>query len=106
MEIVISTVPTVALMLILRKCLIDRGSKLDRVLSVYLFSCDAPWGLASGWVGSSAILAFITTAMYTFIRGRVPWKLIAICAATVLFLEVGKNEFAISIGTERGCRLS
>jgi hypothetical protein len=93
MEILISTVPTVALMLILRRCLLNKGSKLDRAMLWIYFPVSLLGALASGWVGSSTSLAVLCGAMYILIRRQVPWKLIAVGVVVVLFLQVGKKDF-------------
>jgi hypothetical protein len=93
MQILISTVPTVALMLLLRRCLEEKESRLDRALLWGYFPVRIVIGLASGWLGSAVSLGLVCGAMYLFVRRKVPWTLIAISVITVLFLEVGKNDF-------------
>jgi hypothetical protein len=93
MEILISTVPMTAMLLLLRKCLTDRGAKLDKLLLSIYFPVMVVGGIASGWVGASVTLGLVFGAMYVLVHGKVPWKVMAVSAAAVLFLQVGKKEF-------------
>jgi hypothetical protein len=93
MQIFLSTVPTVALLLIFRKCLEEKESKLDRALLWAYFPLRIVIGLASGWLGSTVNLWLVCGAMYVIVRRKIPWTLVAISVVTVLFLQVGKNEF-------------
>jgi hypothetical protein len=95
MIILISIVPMVALMLLLRRCLVEteKSSRLDRtILSIY-FPIRIVIGLASGWLGSALSLGLVCGAMYLLIRRKLPWTLVALSAAAVLFLQVGKMQF-------------
>jgi hypothetical protein len=92
-EILISTVPTVALLLFLRRYLDGKGTTLDKVILGVFFTLRLVGGLASGWLGSALILGLVGGAMYVVARRRVPWMLIAASLAVMLFLQVGKNEF-------------
>jgi hypothetical protein len=92
-EILVTTVPTVALLMLLRKCLTGKGSQLDRnVLWVY-FPVRIVGGLASGWVGSITNVGLICGVMYILIRRKIPWTMVAVSVVAVLFLQVGKNDF-------------
>ena len=93
MEILLSTVPTVALLLLFRRCLEQKESKLDRALLWGYFPIRLVGGLASGWLGSVLIVGLICGAMYFVVRRKVPWTLVAMSTAAVLFLQVGKSEF-------------
>ena len=100
-EILISTVPTVALMLLLRRCLEDKDAKLDRLLLAIYFPLRIVAGLASGWLGSVVSLGLMCGALYMLIRRKVPWTMIAVCAVAVVFLQVGKKEFRNQYWNER-----
>jgi hypothetical protein len=93
MEILISTVPTVALLLLLRKCLTDKGSMLDRALIWIYFPVRIVVGLASGWLGSVVGVGFICGVMYFLVRRKIPLTMVAVSVVAVLFLQVGKKEF-------------
>jgi hypothetical protein len=93
MEIFISTVPTVALLLLLRKCLTGKGSMLDRTLLWVYFPVRLVSGLASGWLGSVVGVGFICGVMYFLVRRKIPLTMVAISVAAILFLQVGKMEF-------------
>ncbi len=93
MEILISIVPTVALMLLLRRYLEGKGSPVDRFLLCIYFPVKIVLGLASGWMGSIVNLGLICGATYFLVRRKIPWTLIAVSVAAVLFLQVGKNTF-------------
>lgn len=93
MEILISTVPTAALILLLGKCLQGRGSRLDRALLWMYFPFRIVAGIASGWMGATVNVAVMCGAVYLIVRRKVPWAMLAICAPIVLFLQVGKQEF-------------
>ncbi len=92
-EILISTVPTTALILLLQRCLTDKGSKLDRALLWAYVPVTIVGALASGWVGSTVYLGLSCGATYLCIRGRIPWKTMAISLVALLFLQVGKDAF-------------
>jgi hypothetical protein len=96
MEIVVTTVPTVALLLLLRKCLTGEGSKLDRTLLWFYFPVRIVGGLASGWVGSITNVGLICGVMYIHLRRKIPWTVVALSVAAVLFLQAGKNDFRTS----------
>jgi hypothetical protein len=93
MEILISTVPAVALLLLLRQCLTDKGSMLDRTLLWVYFPVRIVIGLASGWLGSVVVVAFICGVMYFLVRRKIPLTMVAVSVVAVLFLQVGKKEF-------------
>jgi hypothetical protein len=93
MEILLATVPTVALLLLLRKCLTDKGSVLDRTLLWVYFPVRIVSGLASGWLGSVVGVGFICGVMYFLVRRKIPLTMMAISVAAILFLQVGKMEF-------------
>jgi len=95
-NILVSTVPTVALLLVLRKCLTDKGSRLDRVLLWVYFPVRIVSGLASGWLGSVVGVGFICGVMYFLVRRKIPLTTVAISVVAVLFLQVGKKEFRAS----------
>jgi hypothetical protein len=93
MFILLSTVPTVALLLLLRKCLTDKGSMLDRTLLWVYFPVRIVVGLGSGWLGSVVVLGFICGVMYFLVRRKIPLTMLAVSVVAVLFLQVGKREF-------------
>jgi hypothetical protein len=93
MEILISTVPAVALLLLLRKCLTDKGSMLDRTLLWVYFPVRIVFGLASGWLGSVVGVGLICGVMYFLVRRKIPLTMVAVSVVAVLFLQVGKKEF-------------
>ena len=93
MAIVSSTVPTVALLLLLRKCLTDKGSTFDRSLLWAYFPVRIVGGLASGWVGSVIGVGFICGVMYFLVRRKIPLTMVALVVAGALFLQAGKKEF-------------
>src|SRR5205085_9299821 len=73
MEILLTTVPTVALLLLLRKCLTDKGSRLDRGVLWLYFPVRILGGLASGWLGSVTNVGLICGVMYIVVRRKIPW---------------------------------
>lgn len=93
MEILLSTVPAVALLLLLQRCLTGRGTKVDRVLLWVYFPIRIVGGLASGWMSSAVSLGIICGAMYFLIRRKIPWGVVAVSVVAVLFLQVGKKDF-------------
>jgi hypothetical protein len=93
MQILISTAPTVALLLLLRKCLTDKGSMLDRILLSVYFPVRIVDGLGSGWLGSVVGVGFICGVMYFLVRRKIPLTMVAVSVAAVMFLQVGKQEF-------------
>jgi len=93
MSILASTVPTVALLLLLRKCLTDKGSMLDRTLLWVYFPVRVVSGLASGWLGFVVGVGFICGVMYFLVRRKIPLTMVAVSVVAVLFLQVGKKEF-------------
>jgi hypothetical protein len=93
LDILFSTVPTVALLLLLRKCLTDKGSLLDRTLLWVYFPVKIVNGLASGWLGSVVGIGFICGVMYFRVRRKIPLTMVAVSVVAVLFLQVGKKEF-------------
>jgi hypothetical protein len=93
MVILTTTVPTVALLLMLRKCLMDKASKFDRTLLWVYFPVRIVGGLASGWVGSVVGVGFICGVMYFLVRRKIPLTMVAVSVVAVLFLQVGKKEF-------------
>jgi hypothetical protein len=93
MSILSSTVPTVALMLLLRKCLTDKGSMLDRTLLWVYFPVRIVGALASGWVGSVIGVGFVCGVMYFLVRRKLPLTMVAVSVVAALFLQVGKKEF-------------
>jgi hypothetical protein len=93
MNILTSTVPTVALLLLLRKCLTDKGSMLDRTLLWVYFPVRIVSGLASGWLGFVVGVGFVCGVMYFLVRRKIPLTMVAVSVVAVLFLQVGKREF-------------
>jgi hypothetical protein len=93
MNILTSTVPTVALLLLLQKCLTDKGSMLDRTLLWVYFPVRIVSGLASGWLGFVVGVGFVCGVMYFLVRRKVPFTMVAISVTAVLFLQVGKRDF-------------
>lgn len=103
-EILTSFVPTVALLLLLRRYLDGTASTQDKVLLSMFFPIKLVGGLASGWLGSALLLGLVCGAMYIVARRRIPWALIAASVAVMVFLQVGKNEFRTQYwyGDQRG----
>lgn len=93
MDILISTVPVVALLLLLRRFLTNPNSRFDRGLLCAYFPLRILAGLSSGWVGSVVSLAVVCGVMYILVRRKIPWLVVAVSIAAVLFLEVGKKDF-------------
>jgi len=93
LEILLDLIPTVALLMLLRKCLSTGGEYEDRVTLWIYFPLRLLAGLASGWLGSVAILAVLCGAGYYLTRYRIPWKMVIACALAILFLQVGKRDF-------------
>jgi hypothetical protein len=100
MDILFSTVPTVALLLLLRKCLTDKGSVLDRTLLWIYFPVKIISGLASGWLGSVVGVGLICGVMYFLVRRKIPWTMAAVTVVVAMFLQVGKKEFRNSYWTQ------
>jgi oligosaccharide repeat unit polymerase len=93
MSILSSTVPTVAFLLLLRKCLTDKGSMLDRTLLWVYFPVRIVSALASGWLGFVVGVGFVCGVMYFLVRRKIPLTMVAVSVVAVLFLQVGKKEF-------------
>jgi hypothetical protein len=93
MSILLSTVPTVALLLVLQRYLEGRGTQLDRVLIWVCLPFRLLVHLASGWTGATVHLVLISAAMYLLIRRKVPWVVLALCVPAIMFLQVGKKDY-------------
>jgi hypothetical protein len=99
MEILLSTVPAVAMLLLLRRCLANKGSMLDRALLWAYFPVRIVGGLASGWLGSVVGVGFMCGVMFFLVRRKIPLTLVAVSMVAVLFLQVGKKTLVRDSGT-------
>lgn len=92
-QILVLVVPTVALLLLLRRYLDGKASTVDRVLLAVYFPARVLAGLSSGWLGSVVGLGLVCAAMYIFVRKKIPWSVCTVSVLAVLFLQVGKSSF-------------
>jgi O-antigen polysaccharide polymerase Wzy len=93
MIVLLSMIPTVAFVLLLRRCWMGAASPVDRPLLIAAGVARLVSALASGWLGPLVGLGLTLAALFVLIRRRIPWMPIILTIAAILFLQVGKEEF-------------
>ena len=93
MSLLGTAVPSVAYGLLLRRCWIGKGSPIDRPLLIVVAAGQVANALASGWMGPMVTLGLTTAALFVVVNRRVPWTPIVLTVLSILFLQVGKEEF-------------
>ena len=93
MAILIVVVPNVAFVLLLNRYLAGQATAGDIVVLLASGGSQIVSGLASGWLGPLVTLVVMSSGLIVLKFGRIPWKLLAIASMSLLFLQVGKNEF-------------
>lgn len=96
-----TVVPNVAFVLLLRRYLRGVSTQGDRLILSLTIGILVMGGLASGWLGSVALVAVMYGAVVLMERRRIPWVAVAATTFAILFLQVGKNEFRNAFWSEQ-----
>ncbi len=91
-----STVPSVALVILLREQMAGRAARLDRCIVAAALAGRAVLGIATGWAGSLAVLAMLYMAVYLVERRKLPVPVLLAAVASILFLQAGKTDFRVN----------
>lgn len=91
-----SLVPFTGLAILLHEHLSGRSERSDRVVIFTAIGMRAVLGLASGWAGSLAQVAILSTAVYLKERRRLPAAVLTVAVCALLFLQAGKTSFRVN----------
>jgi hypothetical protein len=93
MSILVVGVPNVAFILLLHRYLAHQATLSDVIVLLASGGSQIVGSLASGWLGPLVALAVMSSGLIVLTFGRIPWKLLAIAFASLLLLQVSKDEF-------------
>jgi hypothetical protein len=93
MTVLGNAVPGVAYGLLLRRYWIGRASPIDRPLLIVMAAAQVANALASGWLGPMVSLGLTIAALFIVVNRRIPWTPIVLTILSIMFLQVGKQEF-------------
>jgi hypothetical protein len=96
-----TVVPNVAFVLLLLRHMSGRATRADRATLFVAAGFLVVSGLSSGWLGSVTSVCVLYGSTYLVRQRRIPWMTVCLAAVTVLFLQVGKNEFRTIYWSER-----
>ncbi|MEZ5353426.1 MAG: hypothetical protein R2762_12385 [Bryobacteraceae bacterium] len=91
-----STVPSVALVILLREQMAGRGGRMDRYLIGGALAGRAVLGIATGWAGSLVFLAMLYMAVFLAERRKLPVPVLLATVSLLLFLQAGKTDFRVN----------
>ncbi|HEY7786599.1 MAG TPA: O-antigen polysaccharide polymerase Wzy [Pyrinomonadaceae bacterium] len=89
----VSIVPIFAFTLLFRRYLRGEATWLDKVLVAGFLVTRSFAGLSSGWLGSFASIIMICGAVFLVERRRIPRVAIVLVVISILFFQVGKEDF-------------
>jgi hypothetical protein len=92
-NIVTSSVPMLAFVILFRDYLRDESTQLDRILMAAFVVSRLFNGLSSGWLGVSISLIVVCGIVYLAERRRIPQVAFVLVMLFALFLQVGKEDF-------------
>ena len=93
MVILMSSVPVVAYVILLDRCLSRRAVLADKITLACYVAIRILGSLASGWLGPLVGLGLTTVGLYIYKTRRVPWKYVAFTVGAFMFLQVGKTAY-------------
>jgi hypothetical protein len=91
--ILITTVPLLAFVLLLRNLFRGEGTSIDKALIAGFIGLRFLSGMSSGWLGAFVGLMIILGVVYLSERRRLPRTAMLLVVAFTLFFQVGKQDF-------------
>jgi hypothetical protein len=91
--ILITTVPLLAFVLLLRNFLRGESTSVDKALIVGFVGLRFLSGMSSGWLGAFVSLMIVLGVVYLAERRRLPRTALLLVVAFTLFFQVGKQDF-------------
>lgn len=92
-NLLVSVVPSLAFVILLRAALRGESTSLDRILMLTFVATRLFNGLSSGWLGVSMSLILICGVVYLAERRKIPQIALVVVVLFVLFFQVGKDDF-------------
>ena len=93
MTTLVTVVPDVAFVLLLDRYLRGAASSADRFILIGCGIVRVLGGLASGWLGPTVAWGLTCGALLLLRRRTFPWLPIVLTTVSLVFLQVGKDEF-------------
>lgn len=96
----ITIIPMIPFAILFREYMRGNSSRWDKYLIAAFLLVRIVVGIASGWLGVLLAILIICGAIYISERRRIPALIVALTVASVLFFQVGKEEFRKTYWTE------
>src|SRR5262249_33514940 len=93
MVVLTTTVPSVAFLLLLRRCWLGTASPIDKPLLIAVGAARVVGFLASGWLSPTVGLGLTVVAFFIVIRRSIPWTPILLTFVVLFFLQAGKQAY-------------